>query len=74
MGKNDVEVIVFNDKKWLNEKHIEDQLKQSNLVAVTRQCSPDLRKQRQELQCCGKNRPCRRFFRGRLCNANNNGF
>ena len=60
--ENDVEVIVFNDKKWLNEKHIEDQLKQSNLGAVTRQCSPELRKRRQELQGCGKNQPCRRFF------------
>ena len=29
-----VEVIIFNDKKWLNEKHIEDQLKHSNLPAV----------------------------------------
>ena len=23
MGKNGVEVIIFNGKKWLNEKHIE---------------------------------------------------
>ena len=26
-GKNDVEVIIFNGKKWLNEKHIETKLK-----------------------------------------------
>ena len=30
MGKNGVEVIVFNGTKWLNEKNIEDQLKHSN--------------------------------------------
>ena len=27
-GRNDVEVIVFNSKKWLNETNIKDQLKQ----------------------------------------------
>ena len=35
-GKNGVEVIFFNGKKWLNEKHIETQLEHSNLVTVTR--------------------------------------
>ena len=40
--KNGNEVIVFNGKIWLNQKHIEDQLKHSNLVAVTRQYSPKL--------------------------------
>ena len=25
-GKNGVEVIIFNSKKWLNEKHVETQL------------------------------------------------
>ena len=30
MGKNGVEVIIFNGIKWLDEKHIEDQLKHSN--------------------------------------------
>ena len=46
--KNGIEVIIFNDKKWLNEKHIETQLENSNLAAVTLQYSPQLRKQRQE--------------------------
>ena len=32
--RNNVEVIVFNGKKWLNGKHIEEQLKHSNLPAV----------------------------------------
>ena len=35
MAKNGVEVKKFNGKKWLNEKHIETQLKYSNLPAVT---------------------------------------
>ena len=62
MGKNGIEVIVFNGKKWLNETNIKDQLKHSNLVAVTRYYPPELRKQRQELQNCGKYQPCRRFL------------
>ena len=43
-GKNDIEVIVFNGIKWLNEKNTEDQLKHSNLPAVTLQYSSELRK------------------------------
>ena len=57
-----VEVVIFNGKKWLNEKHIEDQLKQSNLQAITLQDSPKLRKQRQEIQYCGDNQPCRKLL------------
>ena len=62
MEKNGVEVIVFNGKKWLNEKHVEKQLKHSNLAAVTNQYDLKLKKQRQELQNCGKYQPCRRFL------------
>ena len=61
-GKNGVEVIVFNGIKWLNEKNIEDQLKHSNLPAVTLQHSSELRKQRQGLQNCGKYQLCRRYL------------
>ena len=53
MGKNGVEVIIFNSKKWLNETNIKDQLKQSNLAVVTLQYSSELKKQRQYLQDCG---------------------
>ena len=53
MGKNGVEVIIFNSKKWLNETNIKDQLKQSNSAVVTLQYSSELRKQRQYLQDCG---------------------
>ena len=61
-GENGVEVIVFNGIKWLNEKNIEDQLKHSNLPAVTLQYSSEFRKQRQELQNCGKYQPCRKLL------------
>ena len=44
MEKNGAEVISFNGKKWLNERHIETQLEHSNLVAVTNKYSLELRK------------------------------
>ena len=62
MGKNSVEVIVFEGKNWLNEKYIKEQLELSNLLALTLQYSSKLRKQRQELQNCGKHQHCRRFL------------
>ena len=37
--KNGAEVIRFNGKKWLNKKHIEEQLEHSNLATVTLQYS-----------------------------------
>ena len=71
MGKNDAEVIMFNGKKWLNEKHIETQLKNSNVAAITNKYSLKLRKKRQELQNCGNYQPCRRFLK--FFNSDNNG-
>ena len=65
-GENGVEVIVFNDKKWLNETNIKDQLKHSNLAAVTLQYLLKCRKQRQELQNCGNNQLCRIFLKESL--------
>ena len=50
---NGVEVIIFNDNKWLNETNIKDQLKYSNLAAVTLKYLPKYRRQRRELQNCG---------------------
>ena len=58
-GRKGVEVIIFNGKKYLNQKHMEEQSQQSNLAVVTSQYSLELRKKRQELQDCGKNPSCR---------------
>ena len=41
--KNGVEIIIFNGKKWLNEKHVEEQLDHANLPAVTNQYFPELK-------------------------------
>ena len=55
-------MIVFSDRKLLNEKHIEEQLEHSSLSEVTSKYPPELRKQRQELlKDCNK-QPCRRFL------------
>ena len=59
--QNGVVVIVSGGKKWLNEKHIETKLGHTNLPAITLQYSSELRKQRQELQNCGKNQPLEDF-------------
>ena len=56
--KNCVEVITFDKKKWLNEKV---QLQHSNLPHITNQYSSELKKERQELQNCGKCQLCRKF-------------
>ena len=61
--QNGVEVIVPRGKSWLNGKHIETQLDHANLPAITLQYFLELRKQRQELQNCGKNQPRRKFLK-----------
>ena len=60
--KNDAEVIIFNERKWINETHIEKQLGHSALTIITLQYPSKLRKQRQELQDCNK-QPSKRFLR-----------
>ena len=70
--KNGVEGVVFNKEKWLNEKHIEEQLGYSRLANITIKYPEYLRKERQELQERVK-QPCRKFFKRRLCSSNNNG-
>ena len=64
--ESDVEVTVFNRKKWLNETNIKGQLKRSNLTVVTLQYPLKYRKQRQELQNCGNHQPCRIFLKESL--------
>ena len=61
-GGNGVEVIIFNGKKWLNERHIEKQMDHSALRNITNQYPPEFKNQRQELQDCSK-QPCRKFIK-----------
>ena len=63
MAKNDVEVIIVDDIKRLNERHIEKQLKYSNLREVILKYPKYLRKQRQGLQLHELRITCRKFLR-----------
>ena len=60
--KNGVEVLHFNEIKWLNEKLIEKQLEHSNLREITSKYPEYLWKKRFGLQECD-NPPCRIFLR-----------
>ena len=54
--------MIVDDITWLNERHIESQLKYSNLREVTLKYPKYLRRQRQELQDFNK-QLCRKFLR-----------
>ena len=58
-----VEVIKYNDKKWINEKHLEAALGYKNLVSSkTLYYSNKFKKRRYELQDCEDFQPCRKFI------------
>ena len=62
-SKIGVEVIKSNDKKWVNEKHLETALGYKNLVSSkTQYCSDEFKKRRYELQDCEDFQPCREFI------------
>ena len=62
-GKNNgIEVITVNNVKWLNEKHLENNLGHSNLSMLTLKYEDCFKKQRCEL-IDSKYQPCRRFIR-----------
>ena len=46
-AKDGVEAIIFNGKKWLNEKHIEKQIGHSALGNIKNQYPPEFFKKRQ---------------------------
>ena len=52
MAKNGVEVIVFANQIWLNEKLREEKQKYSRLANITIKYPEHLRKQREELKEC----------------------
>ena len=61
--KNDVEVIIVDNEKWLNEKHIEKQLDKSTFNKTAMKCPLEFSKKRQELLENCINQPCRRFIK-----------
>ena len=61
--KNDVEVIIVDNEKWLNEKHIEKQLDKSTFNKTAMKFPLEFSKKRQELIENCINQPCRRFIK-----------
>ena len=58
-----VEVIKYNNKKWINEKNLEIALGCKNLVGNKSQYySEEFTKRRYEIQDCEDFQPCRKFF------------
>ena len=65
--ENDIEAIVHkNGELWLNEKHLEQKMRHSNLPFVTNKYDPIYKKCRFELVEEPKYRSCRRFIRNDL--------
>ena len=63
MEKNWVEAIKYNDKKWINEKHLETALGYNNLVSnKTQYYSDKFKKGRHEIQDCEDFQPYRKFI------------
>ena len=57
-----VQVIKYNDKKWINEKNLERALGFKNLAGnKTRYYSSKIRKRRDKIQDCEDFQPCRKF-------------
>ena len=62
-SKIGIEVIKYNDKKWINEKHLETALGYKNLVGnKTLYYSDKFKKIRYEIQDCEDFQSCRKFI------------
>ena len=62
-GKNDVEAIKHNGKKWRNEKDLEKALRYKNLASnKTQYYSDKFKKRRCEMQDCEDFLPCRKII------------
>ena len=66
--KNCAEVIIFNEKEWLNEKHIEVQLQHSNLSHITDQYSS---KTKTKITRLWQMSALHKVFKRRFCNSGN---
>ena len=66
-SKIGIEVIKYDGKKWINEKHLETALGYNNLVSNrTQYYSDEFKKRRYEIQDCEDFQPCRKFIAEQL--------
>ena len=62
-SKVDVEAIKYNDKKWINKKHLKKAVDYKNLAGnKTQYYSNKFKKRRYEIQYCEDFQPCRKFI------------
>ena len=64
--KNDVEVIEYGGKIWINQGHLQEKLDIANIADRTQYYSDEFLKMRCEIQACGKYHPCRMFIENTL--------
>ena len=64
--KNDVEVIEYGGKIWINQGHLQEKLDIANIADRTQYYSDEFLKMRSEIQACGKYQPCRMFIENTL--------
>ena len=64
--KNDVKVIEYGGKIWINHMHLQEELGIANTADRTQYYSDEFKKMRCEIQECGKYQPCRMFIENTL--------
>ena len=65
-NKNDVEVIEYGCRIWINQEILEKKLDIANIADRTRYYSSKFKKMRCKIQECGKSQPCRMFTENTL--------
>ena len=64
--KNNVEVIEYGGKIWINQGHLQEKLDIANIADRTQYYSDEFLKMRCKIQVCGKYQPCRMFIENTL--------
>ena len=64
--KNDVEVIQYGGKIWINQGHLQEKRGIANIADRTQYYSDVFKKMRCKIQECGKYQPCRIFIENTL--------
>ena len=59
---DNVEVIEYGGKIWINQGHLQEKLGIANIADRTQYYSDEFKKLRCEMQGCGKYQPCRMFI------------
>ena len=64
--RNDVEVIEYGGKIWINQEHLQEELGIAKIADRTQYYSDEFEKMRCQIQECGKYQPCTMFIENNL--------